>query len=144
MCFSGAGSRGDPCDSFIDGPSSTRVGAVTQNGKPTEPDHVPAGGSYRQLDPERIVATVERLHRRVNERFPGSGLSRVSEELLAVARQAKERALSVARPLMLLRIGLGVVVGAIIVAAAATATWIAWQKAPSQWSDFAQGLDAAL
>ncbi len=99
---------------------------------------------YRQLDPERIVETAERLQRRVHERFPDSGLSAVSAELLAVARAAETRSEGVARPLVALRLGLGVVVSGIVVAAVWAAVWIAVQNAPSTWAEFAQGLDAAL
>ena len=44
---------------------------------------------YRHLNAERIAGTVDCLCRRVEERFPGSGLSRVSRELLEVARQRR-------------------------------------------------------
>ncbi len=40
---------------------------------------------YRELDVDRIMATLERLHRRICERLPESGLGRVAEELSAVA-----------------------------------------------------------
>jgi len=33
---------------------------------------------YRELDVNCIVTTLERLHRRIGERFPESGLSKVS------------------------------------------------------------------
>ena len=36
---------------------------------------------YSELQPERIRETVAVLDRRIGERFPGSGLSRVSAEL---------------------------------------------------------------
>jgi len=37
---------------------------------------------YRRLDGARIVETLERLRQRIGERFPGSGLERVSGDLL--------------------------------------------------------------
>ena len=46
---------------------------------------------YRALDSEAIVATCENLRKRIAERFPGSGLSRVSVELLAVAQESAAR-----------------------------------------------------
>jgi hypothetical protein len=99
---------------------------------------------YRQLDPERIVETVERLQRRIGERFPGSGLSGVAGELLSVAREAKATATLVARPLLALRFALGLAIGALVIAAAAVAVWIALHNQPNSWTDFAQGLDATL
>ncbi len=40
---------------------------------------------YRRLDGARIVETLERLRQRIGERFPGSGLERVSGDLLDAA-----------------------------------------------------------
>jgi len=45
---------------------------------------------YRALDEAKIIETLERLRNRIRERFPGSGLSQVSEELIAVARETAE------------------------------------------------------
>lgn len=44
---------------------------------------------YRRLDERRIAETLEKLSRRIQERFPDSGLHRVSLEILDVARQAQ-------------------------------------------------------
>lgn len=41
---------------------------------------------YRTLDPDRIVATLERLEARIGERFPGRGLGKVCAELTDVAQ----------------------------------------------------------
>ena len=46
---------------------------------------------YRSLDSEKILATIETLSRRIAERFPGSGLSRVCEELLTIAGESQRR-----------------------------------------------------
>ena len=69
---------------------------------------------YRSLDPEKIVATVEKLHRRIGERFPGSGLSAVCGELLKVARESQARAASNARPHRALRASIGVLILVIV------------------------------
>ena len=60
---------------------------------------------YRRLEGARIIETLERLERRIGERFPGSGLGRVSGELLAVANESLARAAYLARPNRSLRIG---------------------------------------
>lgn len=44
---------------------------------------------YRQLEPAQITDTAQALSHRIAERFPGSGLSRVSVELLDVARESQ-------------------------------------------------------
>jgi len=46
--------------------------------------------SYRALDEAKIVETLERLRNRIGERFPHSGLRRVAEELIAVARDVSD------------------------------------------------------
>ena len=58
---------------------------------------------YRSLDPDKIVATVEELSRRIDERFPDFGLGRVCRELLQTARAAQTRSVWIARPLLWLR-----------------------------------------
>ena len=60
---------------------------------------------YRTLDPDRIVATLEKLERRIEERFPASGLMRVCAELIDIARENKKRAERIAEPNLPLRIG---------------------------------------
>lgn len=69
---------------------------------------------YTTLDPSKIIATVERLNRRIGERFPQSGLFGVSKQLLALAYQSKERAQYVARPHHWIRITIGALIGLII------------------------------
>lgn len=79
---------------------------------------------YRELDCAAIVHTAERLSRRVGERFPGSGLSRVSLELLAVAREAEANLAALRRPNWWIRGGVGlclVLITAAVVGLFATA-----------------------
>jgi hypothetical protein len=53
---------------------------------------------YLQLDERQIMQTLERLRDRIGERFPQSGLLRVSEELLAVANDASLSVAYLRRP----------------------------------------------
>ncbi len=46
---------------------------------------------FRRLDAQKIIDTVQALHQRIEERFPGSGLGKVIAELLQVAEEAVER-----------------------------------------------------
>lgn len=59
---------------------------------------------YRSLNPEKIVETIEVLCRRIDERFPDSGLGRVGRELLTVAGESQERSAWIARPHRSLRV----------------------------------------
>jgi hypothetical protein len=70
---------------------------------------------YRSVEPKSVVRTVAKLRDRVRERFPDSGLSRVAEELHQIAIHSAERALDSARPLLSLRIGVGLLTLLIVV-----------------------------
>ena len=70
---------------------------------------------YRSLDSEKILDTIETLSRRIAERFPGSGLSKVCEELLTIAGESQNRTAWIAKPLTSLRIITGVLVTIIVV-----------------------------
>ncbi|MGE0740629.1 MAG: hypothetical protein AB7O98_04740 [Hyphomonadaceae bacterium] len=67
---------------------------------------------YNAIDPARIIETLSRLHGRICERFPNSGLSRVCAEMVTTAGGLVGQAHKLAAPNWPLRM----VVGAIIVA----------------------------
>jgi hypothetical protein len=69
---------------------------------------------YRSLDSEKILATIETLSRRIAERFPGSGLNRVCEELLTIAGESQQRTAWIAKPQKALRVITGALVVLII------------------------------
>ena len=74
---------------------------TTSHGTP--PDH-----DYRGLNAASIESTVATLQTRIEERFPGSGLSRVATELLLVASESSERCQQIARPQIGLRLMVGI------------------------------------
>ena len=53
---------------------------------------------YRALDSTLIIATLEQLQRRVSERFPHAGLTKVCHELTEIARENDARVQMLARP----------------------------------------------
>ena len=59
--------------------------------------------AYRGLQPDKIIATIELLERRIGERFPGSGLRNVANELLQTSQEAVQRAEGIRRPNTALR-----------------------------------------
>lgn len=65
--------------------------------------------TFRALDAGKIIETQERLSQRIEERFPGSGLGRLSRDLLGLSRDCAREAESLGRPNWPLRIGAGVV-----------------------------------
>jgi hypothetical protein len=56
------------------------------------------------LREDHIITTVATLRRRIEERFPGSGLSQLCAQLLVVAQRAAQRADSIARPIQSIRL----------------------------------------
>ena len=58
---------------------------------------------FRRIDTGEVVATVERLARRIEERFPDSGLLGVARELEAVARDTHARSRANREPIFALR-----------------------------------------
>ncbi len=61
--------------------------------------------TYRALDADAIVATCARLSTRIDERFPQSGLSKVGQDVLAVAGDTIEGIQHIRRPNWPIRIG---------------------------------------
>ena len=84
---------------------------------------------YQQLDSDKIVDTVQTLHRRMKERFPQLGLVEVCEKLLEISRLARERSARIARPIPWVR----AISGVVIVAVLMTFGWtMASAKAPDE------------
>jgi hypothetical protein len=65
---------------------------------------------YRHLDTQRIIETIRALRCRIEDRFPGSSLGQLAEELLQVSQQAVERSKWMQQPNMPLRISIGILV----------------------------------
>ena len=81
---------------------------------------------YRSLDSEKILSTIETLSRRIAERFPGSGLNKVCEELLTIAGESQRRTAWIAKPQKALRLIVGALVALLVVAllfVLANASW---------------------
>ena len=81
---------------------------------------------YRNLDSEKILGTIETLGRRIAERFPGSGLGKVCEELLKIAAESQKRSAWIGKPQTSLRYITGALVLIIIsglIFVLANATW---------------------
>lgn len=64
----------------------------------------PTAAGFRQLDPGKLIQTVQDLRARIEERFPGSGLGKVIGELLDIAEETVERTRWIQRPNLFLRV----------------------------------------
>ena len=99
---------------------------------------------YRQLDDDRIIETLQRLRDRITERFPGSSLSRVSEELLTIARESASHVAYLAKPSWWIRGTVGAAIVLMLVGLAAAASRIRLETGVSEWSVLVQGVEAAI
>jgi hypothetical protein len=100
--------------------------------------------SYRDLDTHAVAITIERLCRRVEHRFPDSGLAKVCRELDQIGDHTKERARWIAKPILGLRVAAGFLILVIVGGLAFT---IVSLRAPSEeWSlgQFIQVLEAGI
>src|SRR5437867_11345571 len=95
---------------------------------------------YRRLEGPRIIETLQRLEQRVEERFPGSGLGRVTGELLAVANESLARATDLARPNRSLRIGAWALIAVIVYIGAQALLHL---NLSLKWQDFAAFLQSS-
>jgi len=65
---------------------------------------------YHRLDPVMLIKSLDLLCRRISERFPGSGLSKVAREVFEIAEVAKLKAEQIGRPNYFFRAAIGVVI----------------------------------
>jgi hypothetical protein len=99
---------------------------------------------YRELDDAKIVETLERLRDRIRERFPGSSLSRVSEELLEIAREAASHVAYLARPNWPVRVGVGLAIVAMLGAVFVALTRIRLQGDVGGWPELVQVVESGI
>lgn len=91
------------------------------------------------LDAEKIEETISQLQRRIAERFPESGLSKVCLRLLTIGQNARQRSKEIARPNRLLRIGVGIFI--LLIVAGAVLTFLGLGM-PVQVNNFAELVQA--
>jgi len=99
---------------------------------------------YRSLNPEHITRTIAQLRDRIQERFPGSGLGKVAEELQRIGNEAVARAQWIARPLLPLRIAIGLLVTLLAVVILLSLTHLNITKMWESFADFVQAVDAGI
>ena len=103
-----------------------------------------ASGDYRQLSEGEIIHTLESLQKRISERFPASGLSRVCGELLEIARECSERIERIQRPHWGVRAGVVAVVLAMIAIVIAVAVSLRYSPRVEGIADLIQAIDAGI
>ncbi len=64
---------------------------------------------YRTLNPDHLIKTIEKLERRISERFPGCGLAKVCAELAEISQDSRRKVAAASEPNLPLRIGVALV-----------------------------------
>lgn len=101
--------------------------------------------AYAELSGEQIRETIEKLEQRIAERFPGSGLSRVSADLGRLAGAAEAEIERLQKPMWLPRIGAALgILGMLAIAVGLIMVAIGGSLDMGGLSEFLQGIDAAV
>jgi len=100
--------------------------------------------SYRVLDANHILKTLGNLHKRITERFPESGLSQICMELLQICNESKKRCEWIDKPLIGLRIGIGVIIVIILIGAVETFMIAHMGETDFQFANFVNILESGL
>jgi hypothetical protein len=99
---------------------------------------------YRTLNAGKIEETIEKLQKRIQERFPNRGLGKLCTELLVIAREDSQRLSWMARPNFWLRSGVALV----LVLGVAGVIWILTSvgslRVSNETFDAIQGVEAVL
>lgn len=88
--------------------------------------------------------TIAALSRRIEERFPGSGLSRVARELLDISGAAVERSRFLQRPLWPLRIAVGSLIVLLVAGAVLAAVNLRLSTVVREVGAFVQTLESTV
>ncbi|MBX3581448.1 MAG: hypothetical protein KF810_06110 [Rhizobiaceae bacterium] len=100
---------------------------------------------YRHLDPRLIIETADKLQSRVADRFPDSGLSRVSKELALLAQDASMSAKALEAPIWWIRILIGVAIAAGALIFLFVGTILSFDRISTDEAfDFVQGVEASI
>ena len=99
---------------------------------------------YRSLDFNRVITTIGKLQARITERFPDSGLSKVCGDLYDLSKESKARCTWISTPLAGLRIGVGILVGAVVFLLSLTFFDLDIHLKSSEVGDIVQLLEAGM
>jgi hypothetical protein len=96
------------------------------------------------LDAEAVTRTATLLRRRVQQRFPDSGLAGVATELERIAQQTRERAVWIARPILWLRVLVAALIALIAAGLFATLGSLHMPKERVEFFQFVQVLESGI
>lgn len=99
---------------------------------------------YRSLDANKIVETAAGARDTIVQRFPGSSLSKVAEEIRAVSSHAAELSAWLAKPHLPLRTFAGFGIVAVLIIILSVALNLKLQPTFGSIAEFLQGSEAAI
>lgn len=105
---------------------------------------MPEHSRYQELDAVKIEHTIARLSQRIENRFPGSGLFRLSTKVLAISREAQAQSEWIARPILSLRIAITVLILIILAGIVGTVRGLRINLEEIHFLDFIQALEAGI
>lgn len=96
------------------------------------------------LHPDRIIETIRALGDRIEERFPGSGLGRLARQQLAIARNTLAQVEWAQKPILWVRVGVGVVILLVVAMAAGIALRVRVSPQGMELHELIQAVEAAV
>jgi len=99
---------------------------------------------YRTLNADKIETTIEKLRKRIDERFPARGLSTLCAELLTIAREDRQRLSWVARPNIWVRTGVAAAIVLGVLGIVMTLFSLQTLRVSNDAFDAIQGIEAVL
>ena len=99
---------------------------------------------YRTLDVDKVIATVQKLSARINDRFPNAGLNSVCAELEAIATETKHRIEWISKPNWIIRGAVGLVLVLMISVLIFTIFSLELQAAKFGIGDLVQVMEATI
>lgn len=111
---------------------------------PTKPTLQTGKTRMRELQAEKIVETAIQLRRRIEERFPGSGLGNLAVEVVNVANEAAVRSKEIRQPNYWLRTGSVLLIVLMAGLLGVIATKLHSEDDPFQLNEFVQTFEAAI
>lgn len=99
---------------------------------------------YRQLDATSILQTLERLKLRIVERFPGSGLSRVAEEMHLVGSEVSDTVEYLRQPNWAIRVPVGVAIVMILGLVVGLVATVPLPTRLSGFGELVQGVESGI
>lgn len=100
--------------------------------------------AYRTINADLVLVTLERLQQRILARFPDAGLGKVCGELQSLAREANGRVTRLVRPIIWVRLGVGLVILAGLITAGIGLRALNLEAHETEMLSVVSGLESAV